>query len=202
LDYHLGAWDMQLLNQPRKRIPVASWLIEQGELFGEIMYIVGQGLSCVCFVVFVVWESLFGERHPHDVSRRRIEEEREQSHFEEQRRLHKLRHGNWLERRASATNADELAEADQYRDNSGPLSVVDSSHAEPLVKATYENLRLDLHRDESELELAKRDVLYWQRQMQQGNPDASGWLAETQRKENELRRRILHMEREFRKVTF
>jgi hypothetical protein len=119
LDYHLGAWDMQLLNRPRKRIPIASWLVEQGEMLGEIMYIVGQVVGCVCFSIFVVWEVLFGERHPLDVDRRRIEEEREQSHFEDKRRLYKLRYGNLLERRAAARNADELAEANQYCDNSG-----------------------------------------------------------------------------------
>jgi hypothetical protein len=202
LDNHLGAWDMQLLNPPRRRIPVASWLIEQGELLGEIMYILGQVLGCVCFAVFVVWESLFGERHPHDVARQRLEEEREQAHFEEQRRLYKLRHGNLLERRAAARNAEELADADQYRDASGAVLVVESPlHEGPLLPATYENLVLDLQREQLDLNAAKTDVLYWQRQIGDGNPDASAWLAEAHRKEDELTQRIQHRVREFRKVT-
>jgi hypothetical protein len=201
LDNHLGAWDMRLLNPPRRRIPVASWLIEQGELMGEIMYILGQGLGCVCFVIFVVWESLFGERHPHDVGRRRLEEEREQARFEEQRRLYKLREGNWLERRAAARNAEELAEADQYRGELGSLLVVDSSHEEPLDQANYKNLVADLHREESDLHTAKRDVLYWKHQLANGNPDASAWLAEAHRKEDAQRRRIQGRERELNKVT-
>ena len=78
LDHHFGAWNRDLLNPPRKRIPIASWLVEQGELLGEICYIVGHVFSCVCFVIFVIWDAFFGERHSDHAIQRRIEEERAQ----------------------------------------------------------------------------------------------------------------------------
>ncbi len=199
LDCYLGAWDMRLLNQPRKRIPVASWLIEHGECLGEIMYLAGQALSCVCFVIFVIWEALFGERHPHDTVQHRLREERRQAQFEENRRLHKLSYGNLTERKAAAMTADELEEAVQYRSKSGHLlDVVDHG---PLHPIRYAQCLGNLQRDQIDLASVRRDIVYWQQRLECGEDAfAQRGLSAAFEQEAELRQRIDHMEKELNKV--